>query len=45
MHDGLSTSRLDAISRHSGEARDARAAFSHLSSQQMQQLLTFLNAL
>jgi CxxC motif-containing protein (DUF1111 family) len=45
MHDGLSTSRLDAISRHSGEARDSRAAFSHLSLQQMQQLLTFLNAL
>jgi CxxC motif-containing protein (DUF1111 family) len=45
MHDGLSTSRFDAIGRHGGEARDTRAAFFRLSPQHMQQLLTFLNSL
>jgi CxxC motif-containing protein (DUF1111 family) len=45
MHDGLSTSRTDAIERHNGEATDARRRFESLNDQQRNQLITFLNSL
>jgi CxxC motif-containing protein (DUF1111 family) len=45
MHDGLSTSRTDAIERHNGEGTDARRRFEFLSDQQKNQLITFLNSL
>jgi CxxC motif-containing protein (DUF1111 family) len=45
MHDGLSTSRTDAILRHNGEASDARRNFGNLTDQQRNQLITFLNSL
>jgi CxxC motif-containing protein (DUF1111 family) len=45
MHDGLSTSRTDAILRHSGEAIDTAKRFSNLTDQQRNQLITFLNSL
>ena len=45
MHDGLSTSRVDAIMRHGGEASDTRSRFARLSPQQQSQLITFLNSL
>jgi CxxC motif-containing protein (DUF1111 family) len=45
MHDGLSTSRTDAIMRHDGEARDTRDRYRRLSPSQQSQLITFLNSL
>ena len=45
MHDGLSTSRTDAIERHNGEGTDARRRFEFLTDQQRSQLITFLNSL
>lgn len=45
MHDGLSTSRFDAILRHGGEARETKEQFERLSPQQRSQLITFLNSL
>jgi CxxC motif-containing protein (DUF1111 family) len=45
MHDGLSTSRTDAILRHSGEANDAAKRFANMSDTQRNQLITFLNSL
>jgi len=45
MHDGLSTSRYDAIQRHWGEAGDSNRRFRSLSRQQQNQLFTFLNSL
>jgi CxxC motif-containing protein (DUF1111 family) len=45
MHDGLSTSRTDAIERHNGEAIDSRRRFESLNDQQRSQLITFLNSL
>ena len=45
MHDGLSTSRTDAILRHNGEARETKEQFERLSPQQRSQLITFLNSL
>ena len=45
MHDGLSGSREQAISRHKGEAGATREKFLKLTPQQQSQLLTFLNAL
>lgn len=45
MHDGLSTTRTDAILRHDGEARGVREQFRWLSDQQKRQLIAFLNAL
>lgn len=45
MHDGLSTSRTDAIERHSGEARETREQFQRLSPQQRWQVIAFLNSL
>ena len=45
MHDGLSTSRTDAILRHGGEARDTRDRFQRLSPTQQFHLITFLNSL
>jgi CxxC motif-containing protein (DUF1111 family) len=45
MHDGLSTSRTDAILRHSGEAIDTARRFANLTDQQRNQLITFLNSL
>jgi CxxC motif-containing protein (DUF1111 family) len=45
MHDGLSTSRTDAILRHNGEASDTARRFANLTNQQRNQLITFLNSL
>ena len=45
MHDGLSTSRTDAIERHNGEGTDARRRFEFLTDQQRNQLITFMNSL
>ena len=45
MHDGLSTSRTDAILRHNGEAIDTVRRFVNLTDQQRNQLITFLNSL
>jgi CxxC motif-containing protein (DUF1111 family) len=45
MHDGLSTSRFDAILRHGGEARETREQVERLSPQQRFQLIAFLNSL
>jgi len=45
MHDGLSTSRTDAILRHNGEAIDTARRFANLTDQQRNQLITFLNSL
>jgi CxxC motif-containing protein (DUF1111 family) len=45
MHDGLSTSRTDAILRHGGEAIDTARRFVNLTDQQRNQLITFLNSL
>lgn len=45
MHDGQATTREQAITRHAGEATDARTRFQALSGTQKSQLLTFLNSL
>ena len=45
MHDGLSYTLREAISRHQGEARVARAAFDALPPESQEQLLTFLRSL
>jgi CxxC motif-containing protein (DUF1111 family) len=45
MHDGLSTSRTDAILRQNGEAIDTARRFANLTDQQRNQLITFLNSL
>jgi CxxC motif-containing protein (DUF1111 family) len=45
MHDGLSTSRTDAILRHNGEAIDTARRFVNLTDQQRNQLIIFLNSL
>jgi CxxC motif-containing protein (DUF1111 family) len=45
MHDGLSTTRSDAILRHRNEARNVTARYKNLTSTQKAQLLKFLNSL
>ncbi len=45
MHDGLSFSRQDAITRHGGQATSARIRFERLSLAQQRQLLAFLDSL
>lgn len=45
MHDGLSFTLREAISRHQGEARAARAAFDALPPASQEQLLSFLRSL
>lgn len=45
MHDLGSPTLSDAISRHNGEASQVQANFNNLTSQQKQQVLTFLNSL
>lgn len=44
MHDGLSLTVFDAITRHGGEARDVIRAFSNLRDDQKLALLAFLDA-
>src|SRR5205085_1946049 len=45
MHDGLSFTLQDAISRHAGQAKSVSFKYSTLSSAQKTQLLAFLNSL
>ncbi len=45
LHDGSAKSIADAINRHAGEAREVKAAFNRLNSQDTQQLMSFLNSL
>jgi CxxC motif-containing protein (DUF1111 family) len=45
MHDGQSTTIMDAIMRHGGQAARSTAAVRDLSRTQLQQLLTFLSSL
>ncbi|HZJ54658.1 MAG TPA: di-heme oxidoredictase family protein [Myxococcaceae bacterium] len=45
MHDGLSFTLREAISRHQGEASRARSAFDALPPESQEQLLTFLRSL
>jgi len=45
MHDGNSTTFIDAISRHGGEAGDVRDTFVRLSDTEKRQLLAFLSSL
>jgi CxxC motif-containing protein (DUF1111 family) len=45
MHDGLSFTLREAISRHQGEAKAVRSAFDALAPASQEQLLTFLRSL
>jgi len=45
MHDGLSFTKEDAISRHAGQARSVAQRYGSLSSAQKRQLLAFLDSL
>ena len=45
MHDGLSSTKEDAIARHGGQASGVRARYSGLSSAERRQLLAFLDSL
>ena len=45
MHDNGSLTLSDAIQRHAGEAQDVTSRFNQLTSDQQQQLLTFLRTL
>ena len=45
MHDGLSFTIQDAISRHHGQAEGVRLKYEALSAMQKKQLLAFLNSL
>jgi CxxC motif-containing protein (DUF1111 family) len=45
LHDGRALTFLDAIQAHSNEGSRAARAFSNLSDQEKQQLLTFLKSL
>ena len=45
MHDLGSLTRTDAIDRHKGEASDSAKQFQALSSEEKEQLLTFLDSL
>ena len=45
MHDGLSFTKQEAISRHAGQASAAKAAYDALTSAQKDQVLAFLDSL
>jgi CxxC motif-containing protein (DUF1111 family) len=45
MHDGLSTTRENAILRHSGEANSVTRSYRQLSAREKNQLLIFLSSL
>jgi CxxC motif-containing protein (DUF1111 family) len=45
MHDNASITLSDAIQRHAGEAQEVISRFNRLTSQERQQLITFLNSL
>jgi CxxC motif-containing protein (DUF1111 family) len=45
MHDGLSFTKQEAISRHAGQASGVRAAYDALSTTQKNQVLAFLDSL
>ena len=45
MHDGMSSTKEDAIARHGGQASGVRARYSGLSSAERRQLLAFLDSL
>ena len=45
MHDGLSFTKQEAISRHAGQATAARNAYNALSQAQKDQVLAFLDSL
>jgi len=45
MHDGLSLTITDAITRHGGQAQQAAKAFNALNNKQESQVLAFLNSL
>ena len=45
LHDGSASTIEDAILRHAGEAEPARTGYEQLSSEERQQLLTFLRSL
>ena len=45
MHDGLSSTKEEAIQRHQGQAARVTAAFSALSPREQAQLLEFLDSL
>lgn len=45
MHDGLSSTRENAIARHGGEAAGVISNYNRLSNRQQSQLLTFMNSL
>jgi CxxC motif-containing protein (DUF1111 family) len=45
MHDGLSSTRENAIARHGNEAASVINNYNRLSARQKSQLLTFLNSL
>jgi CxxC motif-containing protein (DUF1111 family) len=45
MHDGLSFTRVDAITRHGGQATPVRIRFERLTPSQQRQLLAFLDSL
>jgi CxxC motif-containing protein (DUF1111 family) len=45
MHDGMSSTKEDAIARHGGQASGVRARYGSLSSAEKRQLLTFLDSL
>jgi CxxC motif-containing protein (DUF1111 family) len=45
MHDGLSSTKEEAIERHAGQAAPVTAAFNALTAQEQAQLLQFLDSL
>ncbi len=45
MHDGLSSTKEEAIQRHGGQAATVTASFNALTSQEQAQLLEFLDSL
>jgi CxxC motif-containing protein (DUF1111 family) len=45
MHDGLSSTKEEAIRRHAGQAAPVTAAFDALSAVEQAQLLEFLDSL
>jgi CxxC motif-containing protein (DUF1111 family) len=45
MHDNASLTVHDAIKRHAGEAREVISRFDHLTSEQQQQLISFVHSL
>jgi CxxC motif-containing protein (DUF1111 family) len=45
MHDGLSSTKEEAIQRHDGQAASVTTAFNALTAQEQAQLLEFLDSL